>query len=153
MTRKSAPSQQADLDFAKPQPNDGPVECLGMTFESDDARRAHFLGLLREKLRDPEFRKIPGFPTGSDDAILRMSDPPYYTACPNPFLEDFARAYGKPCDPSEHYEREPFAVEVSVGKTDGNVPCTVGELKERLDGLVSEISKGKDITRVRVVVE
>jgi hypothetical protein len=91
MTRKSTPNQQADLDFAKPQPNDGPVECLGMTFESDDARRAHFLGLLREKLQDPEFRKTPGFPTGSDDAILRMSDPPYYTACPNPFLDDFAR--------------------------------------------------------------
>jgi predicted RNA-binding Zn-ribbon protein involved in translation (DUF1610 family) len=94
------------------------VECLGQTFECDQARRAHFQALLKEKLLDPEFRKIPGFPKGSDEAILRMSDPPYYTACPNPFLEDFIRCYGKPYDPEEVYEREPFAVDVSVGKTD-----------------------------------
>ncbi|MCB9731978.1 MAG: DNA methylase [Deltaproteobacteria bacterium] len=86
MTRTYA---QGDLGFAKPERSDGPVECLGMTFESDEARRAHFLGLLREKLQDPEFRKAPGFPKGSDEAILQMSDPPYYTACPNPFITDF----------------------------------------------------------------
>ena len=67
------------------------MECLGLTFENDQARREHFLALLKEKLQDPEFRKIPGFPQGSDEAILRMSDPPYYTACPNPFLEDFVQ--------------------------------------------------------------
>jgi hypothetical protein len=38
------------------------VECLGMTFESDEERRAYFLEKLREKLKDPEFRKIEGFP-------------------------------------------------------------------------------------------
>ncbi|MFZ5823439.1 MAG: DNA methyltransferase [Bacillota bacterium] len=96
----------------------GPVECLGMTFESDEARRAYFLERLKEKLQDPEFRKIPGFPKGEDEDILRMSDPPYYTACPNPFLEEFVRVYGRPYDPNEEYHREPFAVDVSVGKTD-----------------------------------
>lgn len=96
----------------------GPVECLGMTFPNDEARRAHFTEKLREKLRDPEFRRLDGFPTGEDEAILRMSDPPYYTACPNPFVEDFVQAYGKPYDPQEPYRREPFAVDVSVGKTD-----------------------------------
>jgi predicted RNA-binding Zn-ribbon protein involved in translation (DUF1610 family) len=111
-------SNQQDLGFAKPKANNGPVECLGMTFENDDARRAYFLGLLAEKLQDPEFSETPGFPKGSDEAILRMSDPPYYTACPNPFLEDFVRVFGKPYDPYEHYEREPFAVDVSVGKSD-----------------------------------
>ena len=75
---------------------DQPVECLGMTFENDAARREHFLMLLAEKLEDPDFRKTPGFPTASDEDILRLSDPPYYTACPNPVLEDFARCYGKP---------------------------------------------------------
>lgn len=93
------------------------VECLGMTFESDAARREHFTKLLRDKLQDPAFRATPGFPVGSDEAILRMSDPPYYTACPNPFLADFVQTYGKPYDPGESYEREPFAVDVSVGKT------------------------------------
>jgi len=34
---------------AKPR---GPVECLGMTFENDEARREHFLGLLREGLEE-----------------------------------------------------------------------------------------------------
>src|SRR5438128_1405712 len=96
----------------------GPVECLGLTFESDEARRVHFLEKLREKLKDPEFRKMEGFPIGSDEDILALSDPPYYTACPNPFMEDFIRYYGKPYDPNVPYSREPFAVDVSVGKTD-----------------------------------
>ena len=47
-----------------------------------------------------------------------MSDPPYYTACPNPFLTDFIKHYGKPYDPIMPYSREPFAVDVSEGKTD-----------------------------------
>jgi len=41
------------------------VECLGMTFENDEARRAYFLEKLKEKLKDPEFRKIEGFPISS----------------------------------------------------------------------------------------
>ena len=98
-------------------PNDaGPVECLGMTFESDDARRDHFLARLKEKL--PDLRQRHDFPIGEDDDILRLSDPPYYTACPNPFLVEFVERYGKPYDPDEPYHREPFAVDVSVGKTD-----------------------------------
>ena len=96
----------------------GAVECVGQTFANDDARRKHFLALLAGKLKDPEFRKTSGFPKGSDEDILRMSDPPYYTACPNPFLDDFVKAYGRPYDPAEEYKREPFAVDVSVGKTD-----------------------------------
>jgi 16S rRNA G966 N2-methylase RsmD len=96
----------------------GPVECLGQTFPNDDARREHFLKLLAEKLKDPEFRNQEGFPQGTDEAILAMSDPPYYTACPNPWLAEFVACYGKPYDPSESYSREPLAIDVSVGKTD-----------------------------------
>ena len=47
-----------------------------------------------------------------------MSDPPYYTACPNPFLDEFMQVHGRAYDPKEEYRREPFAVDVSVGKTD-----------------------------------
>lgn len=101
-----------------PKTNTGPVECLGQTFPSDQARREHFLGLLAEKLKDPEFRKQEGFPQGTDEAILALSDPPYYTACPNPWLADFVKHYGKPYDPKEPYRREPLAIDVSVGKTD-----------------------------------
>ena len=93
-----------------------PVECLGMTFESEDARRTYFLDRLKEKL--PELRKRPDFPVGEDDDILRLSDPPWYTACPNPFLAEFVGHHGRPYDPDEPYHREPFAVDVSEGKTD-----------------------------------
>lgn len=95
-----------------------PVECLGQTFPSDDARREHFLGLLREKLADPSFREIEGFPIGTDEDILVLSDPPYYTACPNPFIPDFIKHYGSPYDPLSGYSREPLAIDVQVGKTD-----------------------------------
>jgi DNA modification methylase len=96
-----------------------PVECLGMTFENDEKRREYFLEKLRNKLKDPEFRKIEGFPIGEDEDILALSDPPYYTACPNPFIEDFIKQYGKSYDPAiDDYRREPFAADVSEGKND-----------------------------------
>ena len=97
----------------------GPVECLGVTFEDDEKRREYFIEKLREKLKDPEFRKIEGFPIGEDEDILALSDPPYYTACPNPFIEDFINHNGKPYDPNtDNYLREPFASDVSEGKND-----------------------------------
>jgi hypothetical protein len=96
----------------------GKVECLGMRFDSEDARRTHFTERLREKLTDPEFRRTAGFPEGADEDIIRMSDAPWYTACPNPFLAEFVSVYGKSYDPAERYERDAFAVDVSVGKTD-----------------------------------
>jgi len=95
-----------------------PVECLGLTFSSDEERREYFREKLREKLSDPEFRKIEGFPAGSDEDIINLSDPPYYTACPNPFIDDFIRHYGRPYDPEEKYSREPFSADVSEGKND-----------------------------------
>ena len=96
----------------------GSIECLGQTFASEEARREHFLKLLAEKLKDPEFRKIEGFPIGKDKDILALSDPPYYTACPNPWLGDFLEAYGTPYDPKLPYHCEPFAADVSEGKSD-----------------------------------
>jgi len=93
-----------------------PVECLGMTFATEDARRTYFLERLKEQL--PELRKRPDFPAGEDEDILRLSDPPWYTACPNPFLSEFTACHGRPGDRDEPYHREPFAVDVSEGKTD-----------------------------------
>lgn len=114
-----SPSQGFDLDNPnQAEQQDGPVECLGNTFANDQERREHYLALLAEKLKDPEFRKIEGFPIGEDEDILNLSDPPYYTACPNPFIEEFVEQHGRSYDSSEFYKREPFAVDVSVGKTD-----------------------------------
>lgn len=50
---------------------------------------------------------------------MRFSDPPYYTACPNPFLEEFVKRDAKPYHPAkDSYQREPFAADVSEGKGD-----------------------------------
>lgn len=89
---------------------------------------------LTEFLKDPEFRKIEGFPIGTDEAILALSDPPYYTACPNPFLPEILEQWqeerrqvrqelGLPDDENlpagkRVYQREPFAADVSEGKND-----------------------------------
>ena len=54
----------------------------------EQAEKEAYLERLREYLQDPEFRQIPGFPLGEDEDILALSDPPYYTACPNPFLPE-----------------------------------------------------------------
>lgn len=96
----------------------GPVECLGLKFANEEARREHYLLLLAEKLKDPEFRKIDGFPQGTDASILALSDPPYYTACPNPFIDDFVKYYANAYDASVPYSIEPFVADVSEGKND-----------------------------------
>lgn len=101
--------------------NSSTVTCLGKSFPDDEARRAYYTELLAQKLRDPEFRKIEGFPIGSDEDILKLSDPPYYTACPNPWIADFiaeweAQKSEKP--EGFTYHREPFAADVSEGKND-----------------------------------
>jgi DNA modification methylase len=105
---------QGSLDLTTQIANS--IECFGQTFIGEEARREHFLKLLAEKLKDPEFRKIEGFPIGTDEDILALSDPPYYTACPNPWVGDFLRRYGTTYDPKQLYHREPFAADVSEGK-------------------------------------
>lgn len=100
----------------------GPVTCLGMEFENNEARRAYFREELRKKL--PELRKIEGFPIGEDDDIINLSDPPYYTACPNPWLNDFIAEWEKEKVQLEaegkrkaDFEvKEPYASDVSEGK-------------------------------------
>ena len=113
---------QSELSLKDQETTDnGPVECLGKTFANDEERRTYFLGLLAEKLKDPEFRKIEGFPIGEDEDILNLSDPPYYTACPNPWIPDFIAEWEaqKPSKTEDyHCHREPFAADVSEGKND-----------------------------------
>ena len=181
---RSKPNDRSGRDFRHPSGQDGlfeeshaeelearhgePAECLGLTFENDEARRAHFLGRLREGLEElqgklggvafasvddtvarmaavehwpmgdeAQLRSLAermrhansskdllqrwkdevGFPHGEIEDILNLSDPPWHTACPNPFLGEFVESCGKPYDPDEPYRRKPFAVDVSEGKT------------------------------------
>ncbi|MHC1596360.1 MAG: DNA methyltransferase [Candidatus Syntropharchaeales archaeon] len=66
-----------------------------------------------------EMRDIEGFPTGMGEDIIALSDPPHYTACPNPWVEDFIKEHGKPYDEeNDCYQREPFAFDVKEGKND-----------------------------------
>lgn len=82
-----APTLDLDCEVTDTFQESGPVTVLGMTFADDEERRTYFREQLRAKL--PELRQIEGFPIGSDDDIINLSDPPYYTACPNPWLNDF----------------------------------------------------------------
>lgn len=64
-------------------------------------------------------RNIEGFPNAKDEDIIALSDAPYYTACPNPFIGDFIKENGTPYDEAtDDYQCEPFAADVSVGKND-----------------------------------
>lgn len=64
-------------------------------------------------------RHIEGFPIGTDEDIIDLSNAPYYTACPNPFIDEFIRENGTPYDEvTDDYHREPFAADVSEGKRD-----------------------------------
>lgn len=96
-----------------------PITCLGHTFPDDDARRNYFRDELRKKL--PELKKIEGFPIGEDEDIVMLSDPPYYTACPNPWLNDFIAEWEavKAHTPGRKVDflvDEPYASDVSEGK-------------------------------------
>lgn len=102
--------------------NDGPVTCLGITFENDEKRREYFREELRKKL--PELRLVEGFPIGEDDDIIALSDPPYYTACPNPWINDFVKLWEVEKEnltranirSSDFEVKEPYAADVSEGK-------------------------------------
>ncbi len=157
----------------EPATESGQVTCLGLTFNSEDERRAYFLDKLRQGLedlhaklggvlfttaadavaamqaiehwpmgdeerlwdlarrmeeahrgqRDKDLLQLwkdeSGFPHGEIEDILTLSDPPYYTACPNPFLKEFIEYYGKPYDPKrDTYHKEPFVTDVKYGKND-----------------------------------
>lgn len=102
--------------------SDKPVTVLGKTFSNDEERREYFREELRKKL--PELKKLEGYPIGEDDDIINLSDPPYYTACPNPWLNDFVAEWEKEKESPElkklrkdDFEvKDPYASDVSEGK-------------------------------------
>ncbi len=114
MTREHAPL----LLESERSSGSGPVECLGRLFPDEESRRSHFLDRLRQHLLDPNFRQGEGFPLGEVEDILALSDPPYFTVCPNPFLKDVIAHHGRPYDPEEPNHSEPFALDVAAGKND-----------------------------------
>ena len=59
-------------------------------------------------------RHIDGFPIAKDEDIIALSNAPYYTACPNPFIEEFVKEYGND-EVTDISHREPFAADVTEG--------------------------------------
>lgn len=113
--------QFPDSDFLTPdsRKENKKVICLGKEFKSDDERREYFRNELFTKL--PELKKIEGFPIGEDEDIIALSDPPYYTACPNPWLNDFIAEWEKEKENISSREEDfqvdvPYASNVSEGK-------------------------------------
>ncbi|TWW13745.1 DNA methylase [Dellaglioa algida] len=92
-----------------------PVECLGMTFQNNDERREYFRNELRKKL--PGLKSIEGFPIGEDEDIIELSDPPYYTACPNPWIREISKKF-KYFNSFDDNISEPLNIDISEGKTD-----------------------------------
>jgi len=95
------------------------IVCLGKRFSSEAERREHFRNELRQKL--PELKKIDGFPIGEDEDIIALSDPPYYSACPNPWLNDFMEEWEKEKEVLEGRKIDfivgaPYARDISEGK-------------------------------------
>ncbi|MBN2547932.1 MAG: hypothetical protein JXB15_02145, partial [Anaerolineales bacterium] len=85
----------------------------------EQAEKAQYRQRLAAFLADPDSRQIEGFPLGSDEDILALSDPPYYTACPNPFLAEILQQWqAERPEAGIPYHREPFAADVSEGKND-----------------------------------
>lgn len=91
-----------------------PVICLGLTFKNEEERREYFRQELRMKL--PELKKIEGFPIGDDEEILQLSDPPYYTACPNPWINNFIDVWESE-KKFPQFEPGPYVSDVSIGKS------------------------------------
>jgi DNA modification methylase len=64
-----------------------------------------------------ELRHIEGFPIGEDEDLHVLSDPPHYTAYPNPHVAEFIEKWGTPYDEAtDDYHREPYVADVSEGK-------------------------------------
>lgn len=66
-----------------------------------------------------KMKEIGGYPVAKDEDIQNLSDAPYFTACPNPYIGEFVEEYGTPySEEADAYHREPFAADVSEGKND-----------------------------------
>ena len=113
---KSVPTQQPELISEPRGEYTVPPE--------QQAEKEAYRERLSLHLKDPAFRQIEGFPIGEDEAIMALSDPPYYTACPNPFLAEIIAGWQQEREAmrqklglrDESYQRDPFTADVSEGK-------------------------------------
>jgi len=75
----------------------------------------------KEELRNkiPELRAIEGFPNGDEEDIIELSNPPFFTACPNPFVKDFIEENGQIYDEKAYnYKKLPYTEDIDTNKND-----------------------------------
>ena len=71
-----------------------------------------------------DLRHIEGFPLGEDEDLLALSDPPHYTAYPNPHIAEFIEKWGKPYNEvADKYQRKPYVENEKFGRTDDVYRC------------------------------
>ena len=90
-------------------------------FDNNEDEFVKSLSLTDEKMRNDleKMRDVEGFPLGDVEDILELSEPPYYTAYPNPYIKDFIEYFGTPYDEkTDDYDVAPFVGDVSEGKSD-----------------------------------
>ena len=102
---------------------------------------------LAEKLE--ELKIIEGFPIGKDEDILALSEPPYFTACPNPYIKDFIEEHGTPYDEeTDDYHRVAFNGNIVVSKNNKVYNSHAYHTKVppgAIQNLIKHFTKEKDI--------
>ena len=94
------------------------VECLGMTFANEEARREYFTDKLREKLEDPAFAISKAFRWATTTRFWRCRTR-LTTRLPESLSRRDDRALRTSRTmPNDAYHSEPFAADVIGGKND-----------------------------------
>lgn len=97
------------------------VDNCDSTMHQEDEKQQKFEEICRKSpLEDKlgELKSNEGFPIGRDEDIIAISDSPYFTACPNPYINDFIRIFGKPYSENDDtYAKTPFEGDVSESKS------------------------------------
>ena len=91
------------------------------TFDDKEDEFVKSLNLTEEKIKEDleKMREIEGFPLGDVEDILELSEPPYYTAYPNPYIKEFIEYFGTPYDEeTDEYNVLPYSKDQSYGRTD-----------------------------------
>ena len=89
---------------------------FGIEFNDAIERKEYFNKKLESQL--PKLRERDGFPVSSDSKVLSYSDSPFYTACPNPWINDFISLWENEKKPRDEYSKTFYAGDISEGKSD-----------------------------------
>lgn len=72
----------------------------------------------KNRMNIETMQRYDGFPKAKKEDILGISNIPYYTACPNPFLPEFVEKNGKAYEElNDDYQKKPFTSDITEGKT------------------------------------